>query len=389
MPHKGVTLKSKSVRVGMKNQFIGIGVTRPPAGRAKEAARPVQASVGQKTLSSMVGARRPPLVYFGRKPVFNQQQTLFDKIFAWICSILIHAIVFMVALILYTVLKSPPKPPPKQMVVPESFYHSSATDRLLQKTEARDGRRLAAKEHSMESLAHAIDPVNANNLLSDSKAKRLSIIGVAPATAGTRWDVYTHGAGSLLGVPGGAVLGGATVTFFGVKARARSVVFIIDHSGSMIGRLHLVRAEVRRAINHLMPFQKFAIVVFAAHPYILGNQTGLVRATKPFLAEMDYLLKGHHLLAVGRNDGMVRPFAMAFRVAYAMKPDAIYFLTDGHFNPKLLRFISAQTRLNPVPVNTFSLLSRDPIFEREMRRIAEMTRGTFHLITRRQLYARN
>ncbi len=376
------------MRVGLESQFSGIGVTKPPAGKAKEAARPVQAIVGHKTLSSAAGSKHPPLVYFGRKPVFHQQQTLFDKIFAWICSILIHAIAFMVVLILYTVLKPPLKPPPKQMVVPESFYHSSATDRLLQRTEARDGKRLAAQEHSMESLARAVDPINANNLLSDSKAKRLSIIGVAPATAGTRWNVYTHGAGSRLGVPGGAVLGGSTVTFFGVTSKAKKVVFIIDHSGSMIGRLHLVRAEVRRAINHLMPFQKFAIVVFASHPYILGNQTGLIRATRPALTEMDFLLKGHHVIAEGRNDGMVQPFDMAFRVAYAMKPDVIYFLTDGHFNPKLLQFISGQTLQRPVPVNTFSLLSTDPVFEREMRRIAQMTHGEFHLISRRQLYGR-
>jgi hypothetical protein len=302
---------------------------------------------------------------------------------------LIHAIVFMVVLILYTVLKPPPKPPPKPMVVPESFYHSSATDRLLQKTEARNGRMLAAKEHSMESLAHAIDPLNAGKLLSDSKAKRLSIIGVSPATFGTRWNVYTHGAGYPLGVPGGAALGKMTVTFFGVTSAAKKVVFIIDHSGSMIGRLHLVRAEVRRAINHLMPFQRFAVVVFAAHPHILGNESGLVRASRPIVTEMDFLLKGHHILAEGRNDGMVQPFAMAFRVAYAMKPDAIYFLTDGHFNPKLLHYISVQTLQHPVPVNTFSLLSRNPAFEDEMRRISEMTHGVFHLITRRQLFGEN
>ena len=180
-----------------------------------------------------------------------------------------------------------------------------------------------------------------------------------------------------------------TVTFFGVTSQAKKVVFIIDHSGSMIGRLHLVRAEVRRAINHLMPFQKFAVVVFAAHPHILGNETGLTLATRPIVTEMDYLLKGHHILAEGRNDGMVQPFAMAFRVAYAMKPDVIYFLTDGHFNPKLLHYIEIQTLEHHVPVNTFSLLSRDPVFEDEMRRIARMTHGVFHLISRRQLYAEN
>lgn len=389
MPSKGVTLKTRSVRVGLENQFNGIGVTKPPAGKAKEAARPVQAIVGHKTLSSTVGSKHPPVVYFGRKPTLQQPQTLFDKIFAWICSILIHAIAFMVLLILYTVLKPPPKPPPKQIVVPESLYQSNATDRLLRHTEARDGRRLAAQKHSLESLSNAIDPISANALLADSRAKRLSIIGVAPATAGTRWNVYTHGVDSRLGVPGGAVFGGSTVTFFGVTSQAKKIVFIIDHSGSMIGRLHLVRAEVRHAINHLMPFQKFAIVVFAAYPHILGNQTGLIRATRPALTEMDFLLKGHHIIAEGRNNGMVQPFAMAFRVAYAMKPDVIYFLTDGHFSPKLLQFISRQTLQNPVPVNTFSLLSSDPIFEHEMQLIAQMTHGTFHLISRRQLYGRN
>ena len=388
MPPKGVTLKSKSVRFGSKGQFNGIGVTIPPAGKPQEAARSVQAGLGHKTLSSVVRSGHAPAVYFRRKPLFNQQKTLIDKVFAWICSILIHAIVFMVILILYTVLKPPLKPPPKPMVVPESFYHSSATDRLLQKTEARNGRMLAAQEHSMESLSHAVDPLNAGKLLSD-KAKRLSIIGVSPATLGTRWNVYAHGAGVRLGVPGGAALGKMTVTFFGVTSPAKKVVFIIDHSGSMIGRLHLVRAEVRKAINHLMPFQRFAIVVFAAHPHILGNETGLTRATRPIVAEMDYLLKGHHILAEGRNDGMVQPFAMAFRVAYAMKPDVICFLTDGHFNPKLLHYISIETLQYHVPVNTFSLLSRNPIFEDEMRSISRMTHGVFHLVSRRQLYGEN
>lgn len=387
MPPKGVKLKRKSVRVGFESQFSGIGVTRPRTGKPKEAARTVQASAGYIKSSAFI-AKSPPEVYFGRRPLPHQPQTLFDKIFAWICSILIHAIAFMVILILYTVLKPPPKPPPKQMVVPESFYHSSATDRLLQKAEAREGKLLAAKERSMESLSRAVDPVNTRNLLSDSRAKRLSIIGVAPATSGTRWDVFTRGADSQLGIPGGAALGRSTVTFFGVTSRARKVVFIIDHSGSMIGRLHLVRAEVRRAINHLMPFQRFAIVVFAAHPHILGNQSGLIRATRSAVTDMDFLLKGHHIIAEGRNNGMVQPFAMAFRVAYAMQPDVIYFLTDGHFNPRLLQFISMQTREHPVPVNTFLLLSHDPAIGSEMRQIAQLTHGTFHLVSRRELYGR-
>ncbi len=389
MPTKGGTLKAKSVRVGSKGQLSGIGVTKSPAVKSREAARSVQASVGHKTLSSVINSGPSPAAVFRRRPVFNQQKTLLDKVFAWICSILIHAIVFMVVLILYTVLKPPLRPPPKPMVVPESFYHSSATDRLLLRTAARNNRRLAEQEHSMESLSRAVDTLNSSKLLDNTRAKRLSIIGVSPATLGTRWNVYTHAMGSPMGVPDGATLGKMTVTFFGITSQAKKVVFIIDHSGSMIGRLHLVRAEVRRAINHLMPFQKFAVVVFAAHPHILGNETGLTRATRPIVTEMDYLLKGHHIIAEGRNDGMVQPFAMAFRVAYAMKPDVIYFLTDGHFNPKLVNFIAGQTLAYHVPVDTFSLLSRDPIFEDEMRRISKLTHGVFHLITRRQLYREN
>ncbi len=389
MPPKGVTLKGKSVRFGSAGQFSGIGVPAHTVGTKPEVSNTVQAHLGSRPLTAAFSTSSP-VVYYGRKPTLSQQRTTFDKVFAWICSILLHCIGFMVLLILYTLLKPPVKPPPMPMVVPESFYHGSQTNRELRKTQIQQGKLLSAQEHSMETWAHAIAPLNSSALLSSSKAKRLSIIGVSPATLGTQWDVYTHaGFGTRLGVPGGAVLGGMTVTFFGVTSRANKVVFIIDHSGSMIGRLHLVRAEVRRAINHLMPFQKFAIVVFAANPHILGNQTGLVGASRPVVRQMDYLLKGHHILAEGRNDGMVQPFARAFRVAYAMKPDVIYFLTDGHFNPRLVNYISMKNLEHPVPVDTFSLLSRNPEFENEMRRIAVLTHGIFHLISRRQLYREN
>ena len=60
-----------------------------------------------------------------------------------------------------------------------------------------------------------------------------------------------------------------------------------------------------------------------------------------------------------------------------------------HFNPKLLHYISLETLQYHVPVNTFSLLSRNPIFDDEMRRISRMTHGVFHLISRRQLYGDN
>jgi hypothetical protein len=138
----------------------------------------------------------------------------------------------------------------------------------------------------------------------------------------------TGGKGSFdaiasLGAAGGG--GGKGVGFFGTRARADSVIFIVDMSGSMEGhRFDRAVEELIHSLNLLQPTQKFFIFFYNGVTYPMFEQ----RNSKLLPATSGNRAKAAKWIKAFRPEGDTAP-EDAIERALKMKPQVIYFLTDG------------------------------------------------------------
>ncbi len=168
-----------------------------------------------------------------------------------------------------------------------------------------------------------IEPKQFEMLGASVKAARpdLSIIGI-----GT-------GGGADLGMYGlRASDGGPGPSFFGLGGRARGarrIVYVVDRSGSMITTFFGVKKELRASVERLKRSQKFHVIFFNEGAPLESKPRRLVPANgkqkNTFYAFLD------QVAPQGNTDP-----SPAMERAFAVKPDLIYFLTDGEFDPKLL-----------------------------------------------------
>ena len=87
----------------------------------------------------------------------------------------------------------------------------------------------------------------------------------------------------------------------------------------------------------------------------------------------------------GFNDDQLDPFVKAFRKAFAMKPDTIYFLTDGAFDPKLAGVIQELNKNKTVVINTLAFIKEDPKYNEQLQQIARDHGGKYKLVTLKDL----
>lgn len=306
----------------------------------------------------------------------------------WGSSLLIHAAVILLGLLAYHLLHHPVKAPPESFVVPESF---GPTD-PIHKGVAQSHKPSAGKLNSLKRVlataenASRKNPTTVSELLNGAAGrKNASLIGLGSAGSigGAMWGAGpASGNAAAFGITSGQGGHGPPISFFGIKNKASRIVLLIDHSGSMIGKLHLVKAQIRITLDQLLPFQHFAVISFA-HRYKILGPNRLIAGTEQNRRRVKQML--HGVLADGHNDDELAPFLNAFVVAFKMKPQVIYFLTDGHFDKRLISRITQLNAHHHVQVDTFAFLDHDPLFVRHLKQIAQQTNGRFVYVSRRLL----
>jgi len=173
---------------------------------------------------------------------------------------------------------------------------------------------------------------------------------------------------SMLGEVG--ELKDASATFFGVKATGRSFVFVVDTSGSMSknGRHLRCRTELLRSIGALKYGQKFFVVFFNSTTFPMPEHKLVDVRPAQITKTQEWCLRAVPSGGTEPWDGLA--------LALKMKPDAIYFLTDGDFDPAVVQRIDhAQPQTKKIPIHTicFESLSGAPLMEA----IAKLTNGTY------------
>lgn len=126
------------------------------------------------------------------------------------------------------------------------------------------------------------------------------------------------------GVPVESLPSWKKAEFFGMQAEGQFFVFVVDCSGSMIRRARLSRAkqELTRAVQSLKFPQRFHVIFYNEAPReLIGG---------PFSADQAAKRKLEGFLRQVPADGETDPRA-AMRAAIALRPDAIFLLSDGQY----------------------------------------------------------
>ena len=150
------------------------------------------------------------------------------------------------------------------------------------------------------------------------------------------------GGGGGGGLGGG---GGSGINFFGLRSMIQSVVFLVDVSNSMVtgaknGRTYVtLEKEVEKVVKSLDPQAKFGLICFSAEavPYktSLSSAMGFEKSRaidwmkkQSPIETLNTKLKDKEL-DDARHRHMGTNAGEALRKAFAMKPDTIFFISDG------------------------------------------------------------
>lgn len=144
------------------------------------------------------------------------------------------------------------------------------------------------------------------------------------------------GIGDGMGVGSGGAGGGTK--FFGVEAEGLRIAYIVDVSGSMASddKLGYLQQQLRGSISEMLDHMSFWVCAFSNGPQMLTKPSvWTVADTKGksgVYAQIDELLA----------DGGTVP-NKSFEMVFTLRPlpDAIYFMTDGQFQPDVVRIISS------------------------------------------------
>lgn len=137
-------------------------------------------------------------------------------------------------------------------------------------------------------------------------------------------------------------------SFFGIRAKGKLFVYVVDCSGSMIDEDRLVRAkrELRRSVLALQHPQRFKVLFY-------NDQLIPMPGDLPRSADLDSKNQLVRWLRLIEPDGETDPRA-AMKLALAFRPDAVFLLSDGEFPDGTVEAI-VQSNKHKIPVHCVDL----------------------------------
>lgn len=184
---------------------------------------------------------------------------------------------------------------------------------------------------------------------------------------------------SSSGQPGGQGQGeGASVPFFGINAEGKKVVYVVDSSRSMNHshskkfktRFDRIKYELNQSINRLDQESEFFIIFFN-HDTIPMPARTLQVATSEVRRFYLHWVSGIHA------DGETDP-RQALYLALSLKPDVIYFLTDGSIERVKIENDLRKIKQDQTAIHTIAFGNRNA--EPLLRKIASKNRGRFYFV---------
>ena len=176
--------------------------------------------------------------------------------------------------------------------------------------------------------------------------------------------------------PGAVAIGGdkKETVFFGSGARADTVVFVVDMSGSMSGpRFDRAVDELIRSLNAMGPTQKFFVFFFngETHPMLGMRSAALMSATPANRAKVIKWIKTLH------PDADTAP-EEALKRALQLKPQVIFFLTDGEIPPMTRETAKEFNHDHKTVIHTIAIGTEEGA--EMLRAIAQDNGGKYHFV---------
>ncbi len=198
---------------------------------------------------------------------------------------------------------------------------------------------------------------------------QLSVIGIG--TGGGDFAKY--------GLQVGAGQSGPEFFGLGRDARAgRRIVYVVDRSGSMLGFFEALQAELKRSISKLRKSQKYHVVFFSTDPPVESPPGRLVNAIK---ASKE---RTFEFIDEVVPEGMTQPIE-AMRRAFILKPDLIYFLTDGNIPEGELLIENLKTWNRQKKTRIFCIAYVNPVGRELLEEIAREHNGEFSFVSENDL----
>ncbi len=167
--------------------------------------------------------------------------------------------------------------------------------------------------------------------------------------------------------------------YFGVEAKgARKVVYVVDKSGSMTDSIVYVKHELKRSLGALGADTAFHVLFFSAGPAAEMPLGKLVHATEENKRAADKFIDG--IVPRGETDP-----SDALRRAFALKPDAIFLLTDGEFDKAIVRSVRELNKDGKARVYTIAFLYKQG--EKTLQAIAAENGGAYRFFSEADLDA--
>lgn len=158
-------------------------------------------------------------------------------------------------------------------------------------------------------------------------------------------------------------------SFFGIRAKGKLFIYVVDCSGSMVFEDRLLRAkdELRKSVLGLREPQKFKVIFYNEEPVAMPGD--LPKSAD--LAAKDQFLSWLRMI---EPDGGTDP-RVAMSLALGLKPDAVFLLSDGEFPEGTVEAIGKANGRNKVPIHCVDLsggASGD-----QLRRVARESGGEY------------
>lgn len=228
---------------------------------------------------------------------------------AWILSVIVHLSLFAAMVAVPWIARN---------VTAEGDLHVAATQLEAAPKEVKFSMTPAKSDivqptSALNEPTHVTPQQQASlSQLTEPRKTDLAIVGIG--TGGGEFSKYGLRAGA-----------GSGPQFFGLGGEARAarrIVYVVDRSGSMTGIFGAVQKELKRSIDGLRKSQEFHVIFYSNGELVENPPKRLVnaiRASKETTFEF---------IDSVWPEGGTEPLE-AINRAFILKPDLIYFLSDG------------------------------------------------------------
>lgn len=255
---------------------------------------------------------------------------------------------------------------------------------------------LGKKSKSMSAPAQA-KRITVNNALSKVALAEMPTMPTANDVIPNRM-AGLGGIGTGFGAGGGGGMGGgggggSGINFFGLRATARSVVFCVDISSSMIhgkkneASYQTFENELIKAIKGLAPTMRFAVVAFSGEATAYRDSLTDARpdekdrACNWYKKQTPTIINNPKATEAQKNKHHGTRHDLALEKAFAMKPDVIFVASDGEpskfsddeVHAKVEELVKSTGR-RPI-INAIAYMADDG--QKFMKDLAEKNKGSF------------